>query len=93
MTGAAAGPGPDARREDLRARLLAVGFDEVRFADAGGIGETGLQAWLDAGHQADMHWMARTADKRMDPVRVLAGAQTVIMLGVNAPPGVIGYEK
>ncbi len=80
--------------EQLRARWQALGFDEVRFARIGEAGEgddvgaAALRAWLAAGHQADMAWMERTADKRADPGRVLPGARTVIMLGVNYWGGV-----
>jgi epoxyqueuosine reductase len=74
-----------ARREDLRGRLRALGFDEVRFAAAAPAGG-GLDAWLGAGHHADMAWMERTADKRRDPARVLPGARSVIVLGVNYWP-------
>lgn len=76
----------ETRREAVRARLHALGFDEVRFAAvAGGIGAArdALGAWLDAGRHADMAWMERTRAKRSDPTEVLAGAQSLIMLGVN----------
>lgn len=69
-------------REELRARLRALGFDEVRFA-AAGPAAAGLRGWLAAGHQADMAWLERTAGKRMNPDLVLSGARTVILLGVN----------
>ena len=71
------------RRETLRRRLCELGFDEVRFAAVTGGRNSSLRDWLDAGHHADMHWMERTADKRMDPELVLAGARSVILLGVN----------
>jgi epoxyqueuosine reductase len=70
------------RREELRRRLQSLGFDEVRFAAVTGP-SSGLRGWLDAGYQAAMQWMERTADKRMEAGLVLPGAQTVIMLGVN----------
>lgn len=75
------------RREELRRRLHALGFDVVRFASAQARSDRGLRDWLAAGHHADMEWMARTADKRLDPQLVLAGAQSVIVLGVNYWPG------
>ena len=71
------------RREALRQRLRALGFDEVRFAAVAGGRNSRLRDWLGAGRQADMHWMERTADKRMDPDLVLPGARSVILLGVN----------
>ena len=71
------------RREEIRSRLRALGFDEVRFAAVGAVGDKSLPDWLAAGHQADMAWMERTADKRMNPALVLPGARSVILLGIN----------
>lgn len=73
-------------REELRARLHALGFDEVRFARVEPGFGPGLSAWIEAGYHADMAWMERTVEKRSDPTRVLPGARTVIMLGVNYLP-------
>ena len=73
-------------REAARARLHALGFDEVRFARVEpGFGPR-LSAWIEAGYHADMNWMERTVPKRSDPTLVLPGARTVIMLGVNYLP-------
>lgn len=70
-------------REALRQRLQALGFDEVRFAAVAGGQDSSLHDWLAAGHQADMHWLERTAEKRMNADLVLPGSRTVILLGVN----------
>jgi epoxyqueuosine reductase len=87
------GPGlAGADREALREKLRALGFDEVRFAAVAGGRDTSLRAWLDGGGQADMHWMERSADKRMDADLVLPGAKTVILLGVNYWPGNAGGD-
>jgi len=67
----------------LRARLLALGFDDVRFAAVAPGPLAPLRAWLEAGHHADMHWMERTVDKRLDPTLVLPGARSLILLGVS----------
>ena len=80
-------------REALRARLRAVGFDEVRFAQIDAGFGPGLRAWLDAGYHADMDWMERTVEKRADPALVLPGARSVIMLGVNYLPPTGAVEK
>jgi len=74
-------------REALRTRLTALGFDEVRFAAVAGGVNASLRDWLDAGRQADMAWLERTADKRMNPELVLPGVRSVILLGVNYWPG------
>ncbi|HTJ80011.1 MAG TPA: tRNA epoxyqueuosine(34) reductase QueG [Rariglobus sp.] len=73
-------------RETVRARLQALGFDEVRFARVEAGFGPGLRAWLDAGYHADMNWMERTVEKRADPALVLPGARSVIVLGVNYLP-------
>ena len=85
---ASAGPGvAGERREALRTRLAALGFDAVRFAAAGGPKNSSLRTWLDAGRSADMAWLERTADKRMNPELVLPGVRSLILLGVNYWPG------
>ena len=75
------------QRERLRERLSGLGFDVVRFALAGAAIDDGLRGWLAAGNHADMAWLERTADKRLDPQLVLPGAETVIVIGVNYWPG------
>ena len=69
--------------EELRRRLAGLGFDDVRFAQAGDTPSSHLRDWLGAGQQADMAWMARTGEKRLRPELVLPGVRSVIMLGVN----------
>ena len=75
------------QRERLRERLRGLGFDVVRFAAADAAVDRGLRDWLAAGNHADMAWLERTADKRLDPQLALPGAATVIALGVNYWPG------
>jgi epoxyqueuosine reductase len=74
-------------REQLRHELHALGFDVVKFARVDGPLGDELAVRLAAGHLADMHWLERTAAKRLDPSLVLSGVRTVIMLGVNYGPG------
>jgi epoxyqueuosine reductase len=73
----------NAHQEELRRRLAGLGFDDVRFAALDLPSSSHLKEWLDAGMQADMTWMDRTAEKRLRPELVLPGARSVIMLGVN----------
>ena len=73
----------DPRQQQVRTQLTALGFDAVRFATLPGSVSHHLEDWLANGMQADMQWMARTAEKRLDPERVLPGARSIIMLGVN----------
>ncbi|WP_404422428.1 tRNA epoxyqueuosine(34) reductase QueG [Nibricoccus sp. IMCC34717] len=69
--------------EELRSRLLALGFDAVRFASAEDLPSDGLRRWVEAGHFGAMEWMARSTEKRLQPKLVLEGAATLILLGVN----------
>jgi epoxyqueuosine reductase len=71
------------RQEELRARLLALGFDEVRFVRLETVEGAFLRDWLAGGFHADMHWMERSAEKRLDPQRVLPAARSAVLLGVN----------
>ncbi len=81
----------DPRQDELRRRLAALGFDDVRIASLetppGGARADGssaaLPAWLGAGMHAEMHWMERSAEKRQNPDLVLPGARSIIMLGVS----------
>jgi epoxyqueuosine reductase len=70
-------------RDDLRARLAGLGFDDVRFARIDGPAGASLRGWLAEGHQADMQWIERSAEKRLDASLVLPGARSVILLGVS----------
>ncbi len=81
--GAQSAPLAGERREELRRRLLAPGFDVVRFAAAAPAGGEALRAWFAQGMHADMAWMERTIGKRGDASLVVEGARTVIVLGVN----------
>ncbi|HTA16389.1 MAG TPA: tRNA epoxyqueuosine(34) reductase QueG [bacterium] len=41
-----------------------------------------LKTWLALGRQADMAWMERQAEKRLDPGKVLSGARSLICVGL-----------
>lgn len=82
----------DPRQEQLRTRLAVLGFDDVRVARVEPVPAGPLRAWLAAGHQADMAWMERSADKRLDPGLVLPGARSLILLGVNYWPGALRQD-
>ena len=79
----------DTRQSALRTRLLALGFDDLRVAQVEPVPGDQLNAWLAAGMQADMAWLERTVEKRLQPGLVLPGARSVIMLGVNYSNGAL----
>ena len=70
--------------ERIGSRALALGFDKVGFSRAEPLGpRSGLEKWLEAGHQGEMHWMSRNAAKRQDPSLILAEVRTVLSVAVN----------
>src|SRR5436305_14133520 len=42
-----------------------------------------FQAWLRHGAHGEMHYMARGEEKRTDPERILPGAKSIVVLGLN----------
>ena len=73
---------PPLSSERVRAAARAARFTLVGFAEPRPIDEGPLKAWLAAGHAADMDWMTRNVDKRLDPAKVLPGIRTVLALGI-----------
>lgn len=57
-----------------------VGFDAVGFARPTPIPRNVLEPWLRAGHAADMDWIERRLEDRLDPQRLFPGARTVVAL-------------
>jgi len=73
----------------LRRELGELGFDVVRFARVDPDGAPGADAfaqWLDGGNHAEMAWLERSLPKRRDPQKVLPGARSMVLLGVNYHP-------
>ncbi|HEY1770531.1 MAG TPA: tRNA epoxyqueuosine(34) reductase QueG [Chthoniobacterales bacterium] len=79
-------------KKDLATRACELGFDDCRIATAAPPAHAEeFRGWLAAGAAADMDWIARGAEKRSDPQRILPGARSVVVLALNywqgaAPP-------
>ncbi len=71
-------------KEALRQRARELGFDDCRFttAEAPDHRES-FQRWLADGQQGEMGWLARNADKRVNPGLVLPEARTVICVAAS----------
>jgi len=71
-------------KPSLIARAHALGFDLCRVArctappHAEAFGQ-----WLADGRAGEMTWLERNKERRVDPQKVLPGARTVIVLGMN----------
>ena len=66
---------------EIKARASALGFDACGIAPAADFPELGaLREWIDRGYAGDMHYMARTAERRADVRAVLPSARSVVVL-------------
>ncbi len=78
------GAGGEALKDRVRGIAAELGFDDCRVAAAEPArhGEA-FRAWLEEGCHADMAWMERNVERRIDPRLVQEGARSVIVLGLN----------
>jgi len=75
--------------EQIKQKAIEIGFDLVGITDASAIPPdqvNHLIGWLNAGHAGQMTWMHRNLDKRTNPAKLLPGAQSVIVVGLNYKP-------
>lgn len=82
-------PGPEAdARARIRDRALTAGFDAVGFCDAADAPHLrdDLAAFLAAGYQGDMGWMAETAERRSGLRRLWPEARAAVVLGQTYAP-------
>lgn len=71
-------------KETLRRRARELGFDACRFT--GPEAPASADRFLDAlaeGRHAGMEWMARNAERRVDPSKVLPGIRSVVVLAAS----------
>jgi epoxyqueuosine reductase len=67
---------------EVKSLARSCGFDLCGIAPAEAFPELdGLREWLARGFHGEMHYIARSADKRCDPQLVVPGARSVIALG------------
>ena len=68
-------------KEALRRRAEELGFDDVRVTTADPPGSAAeFEEWLRQQRHGEMAYLERNAPKRVDPQKVLAGAQSVVLL-------------
>ena len=68
----------------IKQHALQLGFDLVGVAPAQGSPELEFyEKWLAAGYAGDMHYLARTQERRGDLQKVLPGARSVVVCGLN----------
>ncbi len=78
--------------ERIKQKAVELGFELAGIAPAGENRHAdAFRNWLAAGRHADMDWLARKPERRVDPRIVVPGARSLIMVGVsyfiqNPPP-------
>ena len=71
--------------ESIKRYARGLGFDKVGIVCAEALTEEGkqLNEWLDRGYHADMSWMQRDVEKRIDPRKVFPSARSVVVVALN----------
>jgi epoxyqueuosine reductase len=72
--------------QDIKRKAIELGFDLAGVTDASPIEaeQAAIFAeWLKSGFAGQMSYMHRNLQKRLDPVRLLENAQSVIVVGLN----------
>jgi len=68
----------------IRQRALALGFDDCRFTTAAAPASAAeFTKWIAEQKHGEMAWLARNAEKRVEPQNVLPGAKSVIALAAS----------
>jgi epoxyqueuosine reductase len=77
-------PGPAEATATLKAEALRLGFDLAGAAPAvAAPGIARLEKWLAGGLAGQMHYLADRLDAYRDPTRLLPGARSILVLGLN----------
>jgi len=76
----------------LKFHAKRLGFMDCRVAQAEFLEDEApkLEAWLQHGYHASMRYMENHFDKRLDPRKLVPGAQSVVSLAYNYYPGAHG---
>jgi len=81
--------------ERIKQKALDLGFDIVGITDASPLHPDFLNhllGWLDAGYAGTMTWLHKNLDKRTNPAKLLPGAQSVIVVGLNYKPAPVSRD-
>lgn len=71
--------------DKIKAKAIELGFDSCRFAKADFLAadRIHLENWLNAGFNAEMHYMSRNFEKRVDPRLLVENAKTIVSVIIN----------
>lgn len=75
--------------ELVKAEAMRLGFSACGFVAAGPVDETNAQEldnWTSSGFHADMEYMARNRDLRLNPTLLMPGCRTLVVVALNYYP-------
>ena len=76
--------------EQIKAEAKALGFFACGIAKAAPVPAScadQFRRWLDAGGHADMDYMERNVEKRLDPTLLMPGVKSIVCVALNYAPG------
>ncbi len=75
--------------QEIKRKAIELGFDLVGVTDASPIAaeqSAALATWLQCGFAGQMDYMHRNLQKRIDPAKLMDGAKSVVVTGLNYTP-------
>jgi epoxyqueuosine reductase len=75
--------------QDIKSKTVELGFDLVGITSAAPIDAkqaATFTAWLKSGFAGQMDYMHRNLQKRLSPAKLMEGAQSVVVVGLNYTP-------
>src|SRR4051812_9139363 len=74
--------------DSIKAHARALGFDLVGIAPAADADDFAhLRDWLEQGGAGEMDYMSKHSEARKPPASILPAVRSVVMVGMNYPPG------
>ena len=79
----------------IRAEALRLGFDSCGMSRATCLAGDAryLRSWLRNGYQGNMAYMEKNEEKRVDPAKLVEGAQSVVSVVMNYVPAYALYRS
>ena len=75
--------------QDIKNKTIELGFDLVGVTDSAPIDarqSAAFAVWLESGFAGEMGYMHRNLQKRLSPARLMEGAKSVVVAGLNYTP-------
>ena len=75
--------------QDIKCKGIELGFDLVGITDAAPISDrqsAAFATWLESGFAGQMDYMHRNLQKRINPAKLMGGARSAIVVGLNYTP-------